>query len=240
MQNKFINFTTSEAYGGGYGANVVYSSATGPAIAGFGNIFADGTTQLSDFGISVVQGVGFDEFDRAAILGQAALAGFTQFDRFRPDYVPNTQPTAPVSPTASPTSPSTNPSAPTSNPSITSQNSPANPISPPAMPSGNIFQNNQAIGWATFASQVQGTQMFNQVQQGIQNLLGGVGQGTGGEVVQNLISNIQSGQATSIGGGQAADRLTKSNRKKIGYEELKTFDKASQAATLGKPTLLGE
>lgn len=233
-------FNTYTGAGGSTQLNVNYANAEGLQSS-----FTFGATKgtfndqyISAYGATFYGSDNFSSTDLNSIYAAAGFAGFSGFEQYKegavdPFAAPTSTPTA-VSPTPSPI-----PTTPTSNPSVTGQNSSGNGISPAPEQSSNIFANNQATGWATFASQVQGTRLFNEVQQGIQNLLGGVGQGTGGEVVANLIAGIQSGQATSIGGGQAADRLTKSNRKKIGYEELKTFDKSSQAAALGKPTLLG-
>lgn len=236
-------FNTYAGAGGAQQLNVQFTREDGRLDAfTFGSTAGQFQDQyISGYGATYYGSGNFSETDLNSIYSAAAYAGFTGFDQYKGEVnpltglqTPTVNPTAPIEPTP------TTPSAPTANPSITGQNSSGNGISPAPTQSGNSFAGNQAVGWASFASQVQGTALFNQVQQNIQQLLGGTGNGTGGEVVANLIANIQSGQTNSIGGGQAADRYTKSNRKKIGYEELKTFDKASQAATLGKPTLLGD
>lgn len=251
-----FSITPNSAYGG-TDVGIYYNYAGGQGYFSAGTGYA-GNSALGqskiDFYSDQSWGYyqGFNEGDLNTIYSKLGELGFDAFSSYYTPpttepaaEIPNVPPAFNPGPSETPAtvtnnSPSTNPTSPTQSSSVGTENLAGNGT---FSGSGNIFAGNQALGWASFASQVQGNRLFNEAQSQLQDLINSTGQGNAGQIVDSLMSGIQTGAAALGSNLQVSERYdmqkVRNGRKKIGYEQTKTFEQGSQAAQLGRPTLLG-
>jgi len=243
--------TTGDARYGGTQLDVEYSYAGGIGSFAVGTAYTGGTADWLTGWLGAQAG-NFNQTDLTSIYSKMGELGFDAYSQYYtpptaggtqiPDVPPAFNPGPSETPaTVTSTSSSTNPTSPTQNSSVGTENLSGNGN---FSGSSNIFEGNQGLGWATFAAQVQGNRLFNEAQGQLQNLLNSTGQGNSGQIVDQLMGQIGTGAATLGMGLQVSDRYdmkkVRNGRQKIGYEQTKTFEQGSQAAQLGKPTLLGQ